>query len=64
MNSPSPKDIRNAREAANLTIEAAASVVHASKQAWYQWESGRRDMHPAFWELFLLKTSKPPGALQ
>jgi putative transcriptional regulator len=56
--SPSPEQIRAAREAAGLTQRAAAELIHASLRGWEDWEAGRRNMHPAFFELFTLKTSR------
>jgi len=57
---PSPADIRAAREAAGLTQAQAAELVHTTPRNWQQWEqeegTNRRPMHPAFWELFRLKT--------
>lgn len=56
---PSPDAIRAAREAAGLTQEQAAALVHASKRNWQQWEAeegtNTRRMHPGLWELFRLK---------
>lgn len=34
---------------------ACAEMLHTSKRAWQQWETGIRRMHPAFWELFQIK---------
>ena len=56
MQSPSPGDIRAARDAAGLTQEQAAALVHAARRAWQDWERGERQMPPAAWELFRLKT--------
>lgn len=53
---PLPAEIRAAREAAGLTQTAAGALVHTSLRNWQQWEAGDRKMHPAFWELFGLKT--------
>lgn len=53
---PSPEQIRAAREAAGHTQTEAASAIHATKVAWQKWEYGERAMHPAFFELYLLKT--------
>lgn len=53
---PTAEMILLAREAAGLTQEAAALVVYTSWRTWQDWERGERRMHPAFWELFLLKT--------
>jgi DNA (cytosine-5)-methyltransferase 1 len=40
-----------------LTQTRAAELVHGSLRGWQQWEAGDRRMHPAFWELFLLKVN-------
>ena len=55
---PAPAEIKRAREAAGLTQTEAAALLHATCRAWQQWEAGDRSMHPAFWELFLLKVTK------
>ncbi|MDD2978141.1 helix-turn-helix domain-containing protein [Aquabacterium sp.] len=57
---PTPAQIRAARESAGLSQEAAAALIHKTRSAWAQWEaresaSNHRAMDPAFWELFLLK---------
>lgn len=49
--------ILSARKALNMTQHQAASVVHVSQRTWQQWELGKRRMHSAFWELFLIKTN-------
>ena len=59
--SPAPAVLKEARERAGLTQTAAAAVVHTTCRTWQQWEAeegskGHRAMHPAFWELFQLKT--------
>jgi DNA-binding transcriptional regulator YiaG len=54
--SPAPADVRAAREAAGLTQTQAGAVVHSTCRAWQKWEYGESRMHPAFLELFLLKT--------
>lgn len=59
MNSPTPDQIATARTAAGLGKTASAALVHSTYRVWLQWESGDRKMHPAFWELFLLKTGQP-----
>lgn len=33
-----------------------AALLHTSRRAWQQWETGDRSMHPAFWELTQIKT--------
>jgi len=56
--SPSPDRVRAAREAAGLSQTEAAVLIHSGLRAWQEWEAGNRRMHPAFWELFKIKTSK------
>ena len=61
--SPTPLEIRAARESAGLSQEAAAALIYKTRSAWAQWEaresaSNHRAMDAAFWELFLLKTKQ------
>lgn len=51
-----PADIREARLAAGLTLKAAAALVHVDIRTWQRWEAGEREMSPAHWELFQIKT--------
>lgn len=60
MKSPTPEEVLAKRKELGLTQREAAARVHATKQAWTQWEKGVRTMHPAFWDLFLMKA--PPHA--
>ncbi|OUI99541.1 helix-turn-helix domain-containing protein [Acetobacter cibinongensis] len=53
---PTPQQIKDARNAAGLTQQAAANLLYVQKLAWARWEAGSRAMHPAFYELFRLKT--------
>ena len=53
---PRPEQIRAERQAAGLTQTAAAILVHAKLRTWQDWESGTAKMHPAFWELWMMKT--------
>lgn len=50
------------QSALGLGITAAqnwcAQAVCSQLRAWQQWEAGDRQMHPAFWELFCIKTQK------
>jgi transcriptional regulator with XRE-family HTH domain len=48
---PQPAEIR---EAAGLTQRETADKIYASQRAWEDYEQGRRRMHPAIWERFLL----------
>jgi putative transcriptional regulator len=59
MNTPTPAEIRKARDGAGLTQAEAAALINCSLRAWIKWESGERAMHPAFWELFLIKLRRP-----
>jgi DNA (cytosine-5)-methyltransferase 1 len=54
---PEPSVIEAERRRAGLTQTRAAELVHGSLRGWQQWEAGDRRMHPAFWELFLLKVN-------
>jgi putative transcriptional regulator len=61
-NTPAPETIIKARASAGLTQTQAAAVVHTTCRVWQRWEAGDRKMHPAFFELFQLKSkAKPPG---
>ena len=58
---PTPVEIRAAREAAGLTQTEAAELVRGTLRAWQGWEApagqpDARRMHPGLWELFQLKT--------
>ena len=55
---PTPAQIREARESAGLSQTAAAALIYCARGTWAQWESGIRAMHPAMWELFLIKTDQ------
>lgn len=55
--SPTPAQIRAAREAATLTQAAASKLVHVTSRLWQMWEAGEQKMHPGFWELFNLKVT-------
>lgn len=57
---PAPEVIRAAREAAGLTQTAAAAIIHCQLRGWQDWEAGKRRMHPAFWELWRIKTGATP----
>ena len=55
--SPTPDAIRAARAAAGLTQTQAAALIYCTLRGWQDWEAGKRAMHPAFFELFLLKAN-------
>lgn len=52
---PTPEEIKGARKMAELPQTAAGVLLHTTWRVWQQWEAGDRRMHPAFWELFLIK---------
>ncbi|KDB50536.1 hypothetical protein X805_38700 [Sphaerotilus natans subsp. natans DSM 6575] len=53
--------IRAARAAAGDTQAQAIQRLHRDRRmTWDDWESGRRVMEPALWELYLLKTGQHP----
>lgn len=49
---PTPEEVLAVRKAAGMTQEEAGAVLFCSRRGWQEWEKGRRDMHPAFWDLF------------
>lgn len=54
--SPTPREIMIARNVVGLTQTQAGKVVYSGLRSWQNWEGGRREMNPAVFELFLLKT--------
>lgn len=56
--------ISSARKALSITQKEAANIVHVSQRTWQQWELGERKMHPAFWELFSIKTNYQPESFK
>lgn len=55
--SPTPAEIKSAREAAGLSQEAAAELLYRTARNWQQWELEERKMDPALWELFQIKSA-------
>lgn len=53
---PTPEQIRAAR--AGLTQTESGRLVYTTLSCWQRWEAGERKMHPAIWELFLIKVNK------
>lgn len=53
----SPEELVIARKHLSLTQKKAAELIQVSQRTWQQWELGQRNMRPAFWELFLIKTN-------
>lgn len=60
---PQPPDLnilRCQRQRAALTQSQAAKLVHVHTRTWQNWEAGKTKMHPAAYELFLLKAGWIP----
>ena len=55
---PSPAQILAARHAAGLTQTEAAERIYSTLRTWQSWEAGVRTMHPAMFELFIIKTGQ------
>jgi len=58
---PDPWDVRTARHKTGLSMQEAGDLVYVSRNTWYNWEREKHDpkhkpMHPAYAELFSLKT--------
>lgn len=53
---PTKDQVRSARDAAGLTQAESAQIVYVTSHAWHYWETGKRAMPAAAWELFLIKT--------
>lgn len=58
MTTPTPQEIKTARQAAGLTQTQAARVIYSTLRTWQDWEAGIAAMHPGLWELFTLKTTR------
>jgi putative transcriptional regulator len=56
--SPTPSELKARRLATHLTQADAARLLHVDLRSFQKWEGGERDMHPAFWELFCIKTQE------
>lgn len=57
---PLPADIVKTRADLGLTQDQSAKLLYTHCVTWQQWEYGTRRMHPAFWELFRIKTGIHP----
>lgn len=58
MLSPAPEVIIKARHTVGLTQTQAADLVHYPVRQWQRWEAGDQSMHPAVWELFVMKVTR------
>jgi hypothetical protein len=55
---PTTEAIVAARVQANMTQLQAATLIYSTLTNWQSWEAGSKRMHPAFFELFLIKTKQ------
>lgn len=58
---PAASEVRAAREAAGHDTTQAARTIYSTATTWEAWEAAdarKRPMHPAFFELYLLKTNQ------
>lgn len=53
---PTPDEIRLARGV--LTQSDASALIYGNERVWRAYEAGSSRMHPASWELFLIKSKK------
>ena len=56
MKKPTITQIKQARAKAGLTQQQAGDLVYVNRDTWLKWESGRREINLACFELFQLKT--------
>ncbi|MCL5096467.1 MAG: helix-turn-helix domain-containing protein [Candidatus Omnitrophica bacterium] len=54
---PTPEEVRAAREAAGISQTAAAERIHSTLRTWQDWEAGKARMHSGLWELFRIKSA-------
>ena len=57
---PRPENIRAARAAFGHTPTQAAQSIYCTLRAWQRWEAGDRCMHPAMFELYVIKAGGKP----
>ena len=53
---PTPLEVRAARDRAGLTQAEAARMVYSSRRQWQRWEAGVHMMHPAKYRMFVEAT--------
>lgn len=58
--SPTPDEVRQAREAVGMTMRDAAALIGRHHNRWTEYEGGVYPMPPPLWELFLVKTNQHP----
>ena len=50
---PTPEEITNER--GSLSQSLAATLIYTTQSRWSDYEKGKNRLHPAIWELFLIK---------
>jgi predicted transcriptional regulator len=55
---PTARQVQEYRARAGLSAALCASLIYVSRRMWHKYESGEAKMHPAFIELFKLKTGQ------
>lgn len=55
---PTPKEIREARIASDLTQKACADMCLVTVNSWARYEQGKMQMSPPIWELFIMKVAQ------
>lgn len=53
---PSPEEIVTKR--GSLSQSEAASLIYTTQARWSDYEKGKSRVHPAMWELFLIKKER------
>ena len=58
---PTPAEIKAARMEAGLTQQESADMMGVHLRSWQRWEYGKREMSPAYFEMYLImsKESEP-----
>ena len=56
---PNPDEI--IAERGSLSQTTAASLIYTTQARWSDYEKGKNRMHPAVWELFLIKKEQVNG---
>jgi DNA (cytosine-5)-methyltransferase 1 len=52
------QQVRAAREEIGHTQTEAAALIYRTMRSWQDWESGARNVDPAAFELYLIKTGQ------
>lgn len=60
MPSPSPTEIRIARETVRLSQTAAAALIGRSLRVWQAYEAGTRGMDPVLWQVWRIRAGLDP----